>query len=77
VIVSVTDTGRGMPPEIRERLFSARAISTKKGGTGLGTKIIKDVVDAHKGKISVESEAGKGTTFLLQLPLNPEEAPLS
>jgi signal transduction histidine kinase len=72
VIVSVTDTGRGMPPEIRERLFSARAISTKRGGTGLGTKIIKDVVDAHKGKISVESEVGKGTTFILRLPRDPE-----
>lgn len=77
VIVSVADTGRGMPPEIRERLFSARAISTKKGGTGLGTKIIKDVVDAHKGKISVESEVGKGTTFALQLPLDPESPSVS
>jgi signal transduction histidine kinase len=66
-----------MPPEIRESLFSARAVSTKKGGTGLGTKIVKDVIDAHKGKIWVESETGVGTTFHFRLPLNPEEVVVS
>jgi signal transduction histidine kinase len=71
IVLAVVDTGRGMPPEIRDRLFSAKAISTKKGGTGLGTKIVKDVVDAHKGKIWVESEPGVGTTFHLRLPLDP------
>ena len=71
IALAVADTGRGMSPDIRDRLFSARAISTKKGGTGLGTKIIKDVVDAHKGKIWVESESGVGTTFHLRLPLDP------
>jgi signal transduction histidine kinase len=67
--ISVTDTGRGMPPEIRDSLFTSRAISRKAGGTGLGTKIVKDVVDAHKGHINVESEVGKGTTFRLIFPL--------
>ena len=71
IALAVTDTGRGMPPEIRDRLFSANAVSTKKGGTGLGTKIVKDVVDAHKGKIWVESEPGAGTTFQLRFPLDP------
>ena len=71
IALAVADTGRGMSPDIRDRLFSARAISTKKGGTGLGTKIIKDVVDAHKGKIWVESESGVGTTFHLWFPLDP------
>ena len=47
------------------------AVSTKKSGTGLGTKIVKDVVDAHKGTITVESEVGKGTTFRLRLPRDP------
>jgi signal transduction histidine kinase len=60
-----------MSHEVRDRLFSAKAISTKKGGTGLGTKIIKDVVDAHKGKIWVESNPGSGTTFHLRFPLDP------
>ena len=71
IALAVADTGRGMPPEIRDRLFSANAVSTKKGGTGLGTKIVKDVVDAHKGKIWVESELGVGTTFHLRFPLDP------
>ena len=72
IIISVVDTGRGMPAHIRERLFSARAVTTKKGGTGLGTKIVKDVVDAHHGKIWVESEPGIGTSFHIQLPLEPD-----
>jgi signal transduction histidine kinase len=69
VHLAVVDTGRGMPPHVRERLFTKRAISTKAGGTGLGTKIIKDVVDAHGGKITVDSEEGKGTTFHIMLPI--------
>jgi len=74
IALAVADTGRGMPPEIRDRLFSAKAVSTKKGGTGLGTKIVKDVVDVHKGKIWVESEPGVGTTFHLRFPLDPTTA---
>jgi signal transduction histidine kinase len=69
--LSIADTGRGMPPEIRERLFSAKAVTTKRGGTGLGTKIVKDVVDCHRGRISVESEVGIGTTFCIRLPVDP------
>lgn len=75
VIISVADTGRGMPPEVRDSLFTARAISSKKGGTGLGTKIVKDVVDAHNGRITVESTVRVGTTFLIRLPLRPPGSP--
>ena len=71
VRLTVADTGRGMPPEIRDSLFTARAISRKRGGIGLGTKIVKDAVDVHKGKITVESQEGVGTTFTLILPLDP------
>jgi signal transduction histidine kinase len=71
VLLSVADTGCGMAPEIRDSLFSSRTISRKAGGTGLGTKIVKDVVDAHGGVITVESTEGVGTTFLLRLPLVP------
>ena len=67
--VSVMDTGRGMPPEIRESLFTIRAITSKTGGTGLGTKIVKDVITAHQGTITVESEEGSGTTFHVTLPI--------
>jgi len=71
VVISVVDTGKGMTPEIRDRLFTKEAISGKAGGTGLGTKIVKDVVDAHGGVITVNSEQGKGTTFTIHLSINP------
>jgi signal transduction histidine kinase len=71
VLLEVADTGRGMPPEVLDSLFTARAISRKRGGTGLGTKIVKDVVDAHGGRITVESKEGVGTTFRIRLPLCP------
>jgi signal transduction histidine kinase len=74
VLFAVADTGRGMPPEVRDSLFTTRTMSRKAGGTGLGTKIIKDVVDAHKGHITVESQEGEGTTFLIRLPLCPPGA---
>ena len=73
VRLSVRDTGRGMPPEVRDRLFTSKAISTKNGGTGLGTKIVKDVVDAHGGSIRVESEEGVGSTFYVTLPVKKRE----
>jgi len=69
IILAVTDTGRGMPPEIRDRLFTSQAISTKATGTGLGTKIVKDAIDLHKGQIRVESEEEKGTTFHIRIPI--------
>ena len=72
IVMSVIDTGGGMPPDVRDRLFTKRAISTKSGGTGLGTKIVKDVVDAHGGKVWVESELGIGTKVHVALPLSPE-----
>jgi PAS domain S-box-containing protein len=72
VVLTVADTGGGMPPEIRDRLFTKEAISGKAGGTGLGTKIVKDAVDAHGGTVSVHSEQGKGTTFTIHLPITPQ-----
>ncbi len=71
VRLEVADTGRGMPAHVRERLFTKRTISTKQGGTGLGTKIVKDVVDAHGGQITVDSEEGVGTSFKVLLPFQP------
>ena len=70
VVIRVADTGGGMPSEIRDLLFTKEAISGKAGGTGLGTKIVKDVVDAHGGTITVDSELGKGTTFTMELPIH-------
>ena len=69
VKLSVADTGRGMSPEVRDTLFTQQAMSRKVGGTGLGTKIVKDVVYAHGGQITVDSEEGVGTTFHMVLPI--------
>lgn len=74
ILVAVADTGRGMAADVRDALFTARAWSRKAGGTGLGTKIVKDVVDAHRGRVSVESEEGLGTTFYVFLPLTQPPA---
>ncbi|MGD9852686.1 MAG: PAS domain S-box protein [Nitrospirales bacterium] len=71
----VADTGRGMPSDVRDRLFTSQAISTKKEGTGLGTKIVKDAVDLHHGQIRVDSEMGKGSTFYILLPLSQQKNP--
>jgi signal transduction histidine kinase len=70
ISVAVQDTGKGMPPEVRDNLFTKRLVSRKSGGTGLGTKIVKDAVDTHGGQITVDSEEGKGTTFLIRLPIH-------
>lgn len=69
LVIEVEDTGNGMTEEVRSRLFTRDAISTKPGGTGLGTRIVKNAVDAHGGTICVESELGKGSLFRLCLPL--------
>ncbi len=69
VQIEVADTGNGMQEEVRERLFTDDVKSTKPGGTGLGTRIVKNVVDAHGGVISVDSEPGKGSIFRVKLPL--------
>jgi signal transduction histidine kinase len=72
LIIEIADTGRGMPDEIKQRLFTEHVQSTKPGGTGLGTQIVKRVVDAHDGVIWVESELGKGTTFFIKLPFKTQ-----
>src|SRR5262249_23282350 len=73
VHLSVIDTGRGMPKDVLMSLFTTRTISRKHGGTGLGTKIVKDAVEAHGGTISVESQEGIGTSFHLSLPVSPPQ----
>jgi signal transduction histidine kinase len=75
VVITFKDTGQGMPPEIRDSLFTTGTISRKGGGTGLGTKIIKDAIDAHGGLISVQSEPGKGTSFEIRLPVRTRTLP--
>ena len=72
-IFQIQDNGIGIPPEDVLRLFESFHRATNVGtiqGTGLGLAIVKQCVDLHKGKITVNSEVGKGTTFTVTLPLN-------
>jgi signal transduction histidine kinase len=66
VRLEVSDTGQGLTPEECSRLFTPY-YTTKTHGTGLGLAIVQSVVSDHHGRISVESEPGKGTTFRIEL----------
>jgi two-component system, OmpR family, sensor kinase len=72
----VADTGTGVPPEDLDRIFDrfARAANAPSGeGSGLGLPIVKAIAEAHGGSLSVESEVGQGSRFVLWLPLEAEE----
>lgn len=66
--IEFTDTGTGMPEEVKRRIFEPFVTYGKKHGTGLGMSIVKKVIDDHKGKIEIDSELGKGTTIRMMLP---------
>jgi signal transduction histidine kinase len=65
--ISISDTGPGMTPEVLARIFQP-FYSHREGGTGLGLPIARRAVEAHGGRIEVESEPGQGTTFHIILP---------
>ncbi|MEI8291336.1 MAG: ATP-binding protein, partial [Verrucomicrobiota bacterium] len=69
VWVGVTDTGGGIPQEQLNRIFEP-FYTTKKKGTGLGLMIVQRIIRAHNGRIELESNVGKGTTFRVWLPLH-------
>jgi signal transduction histidine kinase len=71
VTIEVADTGSGIPPEEQATLFERfRQGSHKSSGSGLGLYLSRRIVEAHKGTIRVNSEFGKGSVFIVNLPIN-------
>lgn len=69
-IIRITDNGIGMSPQVREHIFESFYSTKSQGkGNGLGMSISKDIIERHKGEISIETEIGKGTTFAIALPI--------
>jgi signal transduction histidine kinase len=66
--ITIADHGKGMDKATRDRIFEP-FFSTKKRGTGLGLAIVKQIVEQHGGRISVDSELGKGSQFRIDLPV--------
>ena len=73
IAVSVKDTGVGIPPENLSKLFEPFFSTKKKGkGVGLGLSVVYGIIQEHGGSIQVQSEAGKWTTFSIELPIRTE-----
>ncbi|MEZ5992390.1 MAG: ATP-binding protein [Planctomycetota bacterium] len=70
--LEVIDTGSGIAPSNIDRMFRPY-FTTKKKGTGMGLPMVRRIVEEHGGQITFESEAGKGTRFLILLPVDPEK----
>jgi signal transduction histidine kinase/ActR/RegA family two-component response regulator len=68
VVVSITDTGTGMTPEVKQRLFDPFFTTKGKAGTGMGLAVSFGIIRRHDGLIEVDSEPGRGTTFKISLP---------
>jgi len=66
--ITVGDTGRGIPPELRQKVFQL-FFTTRPGGSGIGLASTFRIVQLHNGSINFTSEVGRGTTFRIELPL--------
>jgi signal transduction histidine kinase len=70
--IEVRDRGRGIPPEIRDKIFNLY-FTTKPKGSGIGLAMTYRVMQLHNGAVEYESAEGQGTTFLLRFPLSTTE----
>ena len=68
VFIIISDSGKGIPEEVKAKLFTP-LVTTKATGQGLGLAVVKLLIEALNGKISFESQEGKGTKFTIQLPI--------
>jgi len=66
--IRIVDTGPGIPPELRDKIFRLY-FTTKPGGSGIGLAMTFRIVQLHDGTIDFSSEPGKGTTFVIRLPI--------
>jgi len=69
LVMRISDNGTGIPESIRDSFWNPFVTSGKPHGIGLGTSIVKSIVDGHGGTIDFSTETGKGTTFTITLPL--------
>jgi len=69
VVLSITDTGLGVPEEIKGRLFDPFFTTKSTGGLGMGLSVAYGIIGRHGGSIDVDSSAGKGATFYIKLPV--------
>lgn len=74
LVCRVQDTGRGIPQQVQERLFEP-FFTTRTDGTGLGLAIVREVTQMHGGEVAVNSAEGKGSEFVLRLPLATKNNP--
>jgi signal transduction histidine kinase len=78
VEIRVADRGSGIPPEEQKHVFDAffrgkKAVQDQIHGTGLGLHLVKKIIEGHGGTVTVESEPGEGSTFIVRIPAGPEE----
>ena len=73
-VLVIQDNGRGMPPEVVDKVF-VPFYTTKLGGTGLGMVFVRQIVDEHRGTITLDSKPGRGTTVTIRLPHRFAERP--
>ncbi|MGH8017462.1 MAG: hybrid sensor histidine kinase/response regulator [Opitutaceae bacterium] len=74
VCIQISDTGTGMTPETRMRCFEPFFTTKGKSGTGLGLAIVFGIVERHRGRLDLQSEPGRGTTFTIWLPASTDGA---
>ena len=68
-VVEIADQGTGIPPEARDKVFDLMFSTKGSKGTGLGLALTRKIVEEHSGTVTFRTEMGKGTTFVLRLPL--------
>jgi signal transduction histidine kinase len=74
LLLTLSDTGPGIPEEIRDSIFDSFVTRGKSQGTGLGLAMVKKIIDEHRGEIRFETTEGRGTTFIVRLPMEADTA---